>query len=506
MPCRHRLGALALLALIVAACQDGAGPGAGGAGLTILSGGSGSDTIGAVLSHPLIVQLRDQSGRPAPGVEVVFTTPSDSAGQLRLMLRKQPLLGFAQSVRDTTDESGEASATVGLGYIAGPGTVIASVSGPGTQVTGSYLVLPGAPVAIRVSPRDRPVYVGGSYPIGATLIDRSGNPVAGTPVFSTNSGTIQVSGAGNVQGTVIGRGRIGIRIGGFVDSAFASVVPRGVLAFFAIGQFVGDSERFARSELDGSDFRSITATGITPSEYSPSNEMAPRWIAGTSELVHARLVNGAPRLFVAGSDGSLRRLISQPYAALREDEADYSPTDAWIYYVGTDTLGIQAIWRVASTGGTPEQVTAPGDGNEFRSPGISPDGSALVYVSRMYGWEQFHAYVRVLATGVVTPLGPNEAAGTEWSPTGSWILYALSGPYAGYSGQLHVVHPDGTGDRVLIDGAYFPGGTWSSDGAYVVGVRADLPYMGLELIDVAAGTRLPLIYPNASWYGPTWLR
>jgi Tol biopolymer transport system component len=348
--------------------------------------------------------------------------------------------------------------------------------------------------------------VNASYPISASLIDRGGNTVTGTPAFSTTTAAVQVSSGGVVQGKSIGRGRIGIQIGAFADSAVASVVPQGTLAFFDMGQFVGDSMRFASAGLDGSGYQSIVTNGVTPNMYSPSNDMAPRWKAATSELVHTRLVNGVPRIFAAGTGGSLRRVISQPSSPLGEAEPDYSPTDGWIYYVGTDTLGLHAIWRVQSAGGTPEQVSDSSDGLDFRSPSASPDGSALAYVSRFYPWEQYHGFVRNLSTGVVTPLGTNEAAGTVWSPAGNWILYAVSGSFAGYSGQLHVIHPDGTGDKLLIDSAYYPGGTWSPDGAFVVGVRAEIPYTGFELIDVAAGTRLPLVYPNASWYGPSWVQ
>ena len=83
-------------------------------------------------------------------------------------------------------------------------------------------------------------------------------------------------------------------------------------------------------------------------------------------------------------------------------------------------------------------------------------------------------------------------------------MYAVSGPYAGYSGHLHVISPDGTGDRELSNGAYFPGGTWSTDGRYVVVIEAEIPSTP-ELINVASGLRLPLVYQRM-WYGPAWRR
>ncbi len=49
-----------------AGCYDGIGPEGAGARVTIISGGTGSDTVGVELSQPLVVEVRGPNGRPLP--------------------------------------------------------------------------------------------------------------------------------------------------------------------------------------------------------------------------------------------------------------------------------------------------------------------------------------------------------------------------------------------------------------------------------------------------------
>ena len=69
------------LALAVGACSDATSP-QPRARVRVVSGEGGSDTIFSLASAPLVVEVRDSSGQPVRGVEVLFTsrvpTPGDS--------------------------------------------------------------------------------------------------------------------------------------------------------------------------------------------------------------------------------------------------------------------------------------------------------------------------------------------------------------------------------------------------------------------------------------------
>jgi hypothetical protein len=484
--------------LLVAACSDAVQP-RPPYEIRIIAGG-GSDTIDTRLTVTALALT--SSGLPAPGLEVVFRESrgdGDSTAPPNLVLLN-PLCCYG-IVHDTTDQGGRASVTVQLGPAAGGGLVIVSVLGSAEADTAHFTTRPGAPVAIVASPKDRPIAVGASYQLDANLIDRRGNAVPGTPTFSTASSTIQLSSAGRVTGGTIGRASVAIHIGAFSDTAFASVVPSGTIALIDYSGFVGDSSGYAQMDVDGSHYRRLANTFVLPTEYAPSNAFEPVWIPGTDQFVHLRTVDGVSRLFVGDSTGAARRLIANPGSLTGEVDPDVSPDGAWVYFVGNTAAG-DRLWRVASSGGTPESLATGAVG--MRSPSVSPDGNSIVYAASMAGDGTYHVYVHDLPTGTDRLVSANQAAGTRWSPTNEWILYAVSGPYPGYSGHLWIVRPDGTNDHELSDGAYYPGGSWSPDGKYILVIRADgnLPP---ELIEVATGTRLPLVYQR-TWYGPAWRR
>jgi len=54
-----------------------------------------------------------------------------------------------------------------------------------------------------------------------------------------------------------------------------------------------------------------------------------------------------------------------------------------------------------------------------------------------------------------------EASLVQWSPAGDWLAYANTENANG----IHLVHPDGTGDRALLDRGYATDLAWSPDGS-----------------------------------------
>ena len=502
-----RLAAFGVAVAFIQSCQDATGPKE--AGITIVSGGSGSDTIDVEL-HPLVVEVRGPGGRVARGVEIIFhSTRFDSntnkPSTIFIASTDRDVFYNTTTVFDSTDRSGRASVRVRTGsYAVGDGNVSISVPTLGLQATAHYTTLAGKPTRLVLTPKDTPVVVGGSYQLHAQLVDRSSNPLAGTATFSSSSSNVQLSETGQLSGTTVGRARVLAQLGSFSDSAFASVVPDATIAVRDMGIFVGDSMMFAQARLDGANYRPISFFGLTPTEFSPSNNPAPQWRATSKQIVYSKTVAGLPRLFVGDSTRAERRLISQVYAGRGETDPEVSSDGAWVYFVASLADGSQSIWRVPSTGGTPEQITTTAEGWDFRSPTLSPDGSELAYIVSPASWSNdYNLYVRTLATGAVRRLATTGVAGPRWSPAGEWIMYTTGVPYSGFGGALRLVHPDGTDDRVLSSGGYFPGGTWSPDGKYVLAMFA-YP-MVMELIDVADGTRLPLVYKKG-WYGPAWRR
>jgi hypothetical protein len=91
-------------------------PGAGGPGeLVVVSGDRQQGQTGTRLEKPLVVQVNDAGGRPAPGAEVAF---AGSAGSPAV-----------HPDTATTDDNGRASTRVTLGDAEGAQTIVARLAG-----------------------------------------------------------------------------------------------------------------------------------------------------------------------------------------------------------------------------------------------------------------------------------------------------------------------------------------------------------------------------------------
>lgn len=475
----------------------------GPAMLRVVAGADTQDSVAGRPVVPLIVQATDGSGHPIVGARVEFTAERADTIRKPSPVRIAPspeVYAGLLAVTDTTDSHGRATVFIMMSTTAGLGTIKASMPAEGLEAKVSTTTLPGRPVSITLAPRDTPIYAAASFPLRAHLTDRYSNVVPGLLTFSTTSNSISLSAAGVVQGASIGRARIMVQGSELTDSVAVSVVPRGVIGVLDHGRTVGDTLGFAQQELDGSDHRWIAITGQTPSSWSPSNEPAPKWVGSTGRLAYSVLDNGTTRLYVSDGTSTPLRLTDASFAGRAEMDPEVTSDGKWVYFVASDTLGIQAIWRVQSTGGAPEIVLNAPNMRSVRWPSLSPDATQIAFVSTSYPGSPLLPFVHDFTTDSTRQIGTTEAAGLRWSPTGEWILYTQSAQYAGYSGPLHLIHPDGTGDRILSRFPYLPGGAWTADGKYLLVVRAYDGlggYAGTELLDMATGLELPLAYRSA---------
>jgi Tol biopolymer transport system component len=199
-----------------------------------------------------------------------------------------------------------------------------------------------------------------------------------------------------------------------------------------------------------------------------------------------------------GAGGSHR--LAPSSTATEEQIPRVSRDGLWTYfqYTGPPATGIE-LWRVHLDGTGLERIGAAGDPYYADlEPDPSPDGTRLAYgTSRPDG--TWHVIVRDLATGTDHPLGVVGRL-PRWSPSGDRIAYWNTPD--GYNGTIHVVQPDGSGDRLVstVGVGYADAGLdWSPDGAWLVARSAD----ALDLIEVATGQTLPLPW-SAPYAWPAW--
>ena len=496
---------------IAAACSETSAPDSLPR-LAIVSGAGVTDTAAARLDAPLIVEVRDSSGSPMPGVVVelegeavagasppeirqVYVTRIPRPGQV-------PSFGWGPLVSDTTDAAGRVQVRVTFGTRAGSGTVHIRVPEQDLETMATYTIQPASKVGVTAMPADTALYVDGTYELRGGVVDQFGNTHPDPVTWSTPGSAISLTGR-TVRGLAIGRGQIVVSSGSWTGTGYVSVVPRGTIATHLMRAYGGDEIGVGVVNLDGSGFRRIV-TETKPGNYSGgepgAREMNPAWAPNGDRLFYHEGGLAIDRLRttdLAGNHAAIGPTLNAAY------NAAVSRDGQWVYFAALLPNQPSAIWRMRPDGSSAEALPLAEDFNGEREdfPAPSPDGLRIAYTSQANGGSIQRLRVRTIATGARTALDV-QGVTPRWSPAGDYLAYVETWGYSGYYGALRVVRPDGTGGRRLApDMNYTWGIDWSPDGKYII-ARAEGTWV-LELIEVATGVRLPLGYTRRM-LSPAW--
>jgi len=463
----------AALALAVATCAEVTAPRPTSvATLRVIAGAAVEDTVDALLDQALVVEARDASGRPVPGVAISFQV--DSPAYVRIGRLDELVYLWTHAV-DTTDSRGQAAVLVLLGTKAGLGHVVATDTTSHAEVTAEYTVRAGAAASVDAGPADSALYVGHSYALRGVVSDRRGNPRPDSVVFTIPAGVAAVSLNGaTVRGEQIGRGYVLATSGALVDTAWVSVVPQGTIAAYGLGGVVVTG-------LDGSSYHLL----YRQDPLEDAAELQPQWSPAGDQVAFVSF----SEVWVVDTGGAARRVHGGAPAVDHSFPLQYSADGAWIYFSQAGGIG-----RVRSDGSAIETLPAvwPAAG-----PSPSPSGDSVAY--------RLDASLAILdlASGITTqlPIYGNEP---RWSPAGDWIAFRDR------ADQLNVIRPDGSGRRLIggmVTNADFG---WSPDGRWLIYSATHynldgLPVFELFLVSVSSGVVLPLEYSHGL-LEPSWRR
>jgi Tol biopolymer transport system component len=197
---------------------------------------------------------------------------------------------------------------------------------------------------------------------------------------------------------------------------------------------------------------------LTPMQVEATRNTQPRWSPDGTRI--AFLQEGPSRtrwdLAVVPAAGGTVTVLDQNGSPLLNPT--WSPDGVWLAYVGDD----DAIWKVASAGGTPVLLAAPPAGEVFRYVVWSPDGSQLAFIGSNAGSGQSWVYT-VAAGGTDlqrrTSGNPAPDRGLAWSPNGQRLAFRADGT----AYNLYVMGGDGSGLMSVASRAgwfaWSPGGT-----------------------------------------------
>jgi dipeptidyl aminopeptidase/acylaminoacyl peptidase len=188
------------------------------------------------------------------------------------------------------------------------------------------------------------------------------------------------------------------------------------------------------------------------------------------------------------------RRVTDPSA---DGGISWSPDGARVaFYRQTGVLTADVF--VANADGSHLLNLSKGSAQFSWAPDWSPDGSRIVYVA---GDPDVERLITVRPDGSDrepipgTAVDPTAQLGSpQWYPDGSLLGYTLTD-------GIHVIRPDGSGDRLLLGDAY--GFDWSPDGRRIAFTRAgDLALADSDGSDVSFVTRTPNLVEGAAEWSP----
>jgi Tol biopolymer transport system component len=172
----------------------------------------------------------------------------------------------------------------------------------------------------------------------------------------------------------------------------------------------------------------------------------------------------------------------------------------------TNRNGLNKIY-VINEDGTQERAVIPGGAAQL-GPSWSPDRTQIAFAS---GGNPTEIFIFDIATNTITQVtsGPGNKRDPTWSPSGNQISYLRSESAGnGQKTNLHLINPDGTNDRVLVEdvGNLTGPATWSPDSrrlAFARDIGAQSANFEIHVINADGSNEVSLTSDGHS-YSPDW--
>ncbi len=136
------------------------------------------------------------------------------------------------------------------------------------------------------------------------------------------------------------------------------------------------------------------------------------------------------------------------------------------------------------------------------SPSYSPDGAKIVFESDRGGTQQIYVMSAAGGPGNRISFGEGRYSTPVWSPKGDYIAFTKQ---HANSFAIGVMHPDGSGERILTEGFHNEGPTFAPNGLYLMFFRDPGGQSGAKIfmVDILGRGEFPVPTPSYA-SDPAW--
>jgi TolB protein len=136
------------------------------------------------------------------------------------------------------------------------------------------------------------------------------------------------------------------------------------------------------------------------------------------------------------------------------------------------------------------------------SPCYSPDGQSICFESDRGGTQQIYVMSANGGPARRISFGQGRHAGPVWSPRGDYIAFT---GLTGNDFTIGVLKPDGSGERVLVEGFHVEGPTWAPNGRVLMYFSSSPGDAGPHLYTIDITGRNQLLEPTPNFASdPAW--
>ncbi len=237
-------------------------------------------------------------------------------------------------------------------------------------------------------------------------------------------------------------------------------------------------KRLAIMDQDGANVRYLTR--------GDDLVVTPRFSPNSQELTYMSFGAEDPRVFLLNIDTGQREVVGN-FPGMTFSPR-FSP-DGQRIVMSLEDNGVANIYSMDVRSRATTRLTSSSAIDT--SPCYSPDGSRICFESDRGGTQQI--YVMNAGGGGANRIsfGQGRYSTPVWSPKGDYIAFTRQSP-AGFA--IGVIKPDGSGERILVEGFHNEGPTWAPNGLFVMFFR-----------NVTGGARLFMrdIFGHAEFEVPT---